>query len=416
MEVMRKKIDLTTIYVVIAVLGIIWTIYMLFISHGEWFAQILYPDPFDTGMDFFHSIEYTEGGEPYRKYATLYPPLANLVFYVLYRFVPVSQMEFWRNAGYARLTTADFRLWQTTLFMFILFVMITSIAVIILIQKCFNEEKKQIVTGFSCCILFSAGMLYAYERGNIIILSWLLALFFVKYRNSNNKIISELALIALAISAGLKLYPAIYGVLMIYEKNYKRAFRAIIYGIVCFVLPSFAFKEGIEGIRIFFEVLLNHSANGVAKLNGYDFSGIANTVLNIINNIIGTNFQNEFGMLYNACVCLFMILLGGVYKKNWQRVLCCSVAMLLFQSQQGYGILFLSIPLIIMVVEEKYLTLENIFPFFILTLTTILLPIGYKPILTITTFDLRYQIGMAILLGYLIFIACKYIVTHIQAR
>ena len=59
------------------------TLFFLYKTHGEIFSEIFFNDSLDTGMDFFHSIEYTRGRAPYDLFETLYPPLANLFFYII---------------------------------------------------------------------------------------------------------------------------------------------------------------------------------------------------------------------------------------------------------------------------------------------------------------------------------------------
>ena len=54
---------------------------------------------------FFHSIEYMRGRMPYGQFDTLYPPLANLFFYVLYLLVPKTQSDTWTESVYLVLST-----------------------------------------------------------------------------------------------------------------------------------------------------------------------------------------------------------------------------------------------------------------------------------------------------------------------
>ena len=50
----------------------------------------------------------------------------------------------------------------------------------------------------------------------------------------------EAALILIAMAAGIKLYPAIIGVIYLREKRFKEAIRLVIYGLIIFLVP-FAF-------------------------------------------------------------------------------------------------------------------------------------------------------------------------------
>ena len=54
----------------------------LLASRGALLHRFFFYDVTDIGMDFFHSIEYMRGRMPYGQFDTLYPPLANLFFYV----------------------------------------------------------------------------------------------------------------------------------------------------------------------------------------------------------------------------------------------------------------------------------------------------------------------------------------------
>lgn len=110
----------------------------------------------------------------------------------------------------------------------------------------------KIKTSYIMCfgIIFNYGMLYAYERGNIVIYSFICSMMFVFFQNSKNKYMREIALMSLAFAAGLKIYPAFLGCLL-YNKEYKRAIRTVIYGIIMFIVPFFAFQEKLSGLPIF---------------------------------------------------------------------------------------------------------------------------------------------------------------------
>ena len=102
--------------------GLLITLTALFITSGDIFSKLFFEDVYDTGMDFFHSIEYTKGRSPYALYNTLYPPLANLLFYLLFCLVPSWQHEQWADTFLggikARGTNIDLRVIQPTMLMY----------------------------------------------------------------------------------------------------------------------------------------------------------------------------------------------------------------------------------------------------------------------------------------------------------
>lgn len=403
----EKKIDMGKCFVVATFLSLLCTVAILFISHGELFSKIFFHDNLDTGMDFFHSIEYVRGRIPYEKYSTLYPPFANLCFYILFLLTPYWQHNQWTETFEegiaARGSNIDLRIWQPTLLMFILFVLISSLCLFILIQKIIGnmEFANLIILSF----MFSYGVLWAFERGNIIIISLICCLFFLKYKDSNNKVVSELALIMLAASAGLKLYPAIFGMILIYEKQYKKAFRTCIYGILFFVLPFFAFREGIGGFPILLDNVISFGENGIASVDG-----LVKIIFQNIERCLGISIDSKIILNLGAVFRFFSIILvlisGFFLKKNWQRNLACCLAFMLLQIPGGYVTIFYIIPFLFMIIEEEDISRKNIVPFLGLICTQLLLPIWDAENSVFSIVNSRFRICTYILLIYILIICC----------
>lgn len=404
--------NMAHIFIACTAIGLSLTALSLFISHGESFNEIFHVDSFDTGMDFFHSIEYTRGRAPYELYETLYPPLANLFFYVLSRFVPYSQQATWADTFQggvdARGTLADQRLWQPSMLLFMAFIIAASLLLFLLIQKL--SEKTHCATALGLCFLVSYGVLFALERGNIIILCAICCLFFVFYKDSSNKWLSELSLVALAVAAGLKLYPAVFGLLLLYDKQYKKAFRAIIYGVVLFFLPFLLFREGINGLSTFLEVLQRQSGVYELTTRGFSIDKIINSIVFIIAKI--ANYDIPFESLVNLLhtgpkfniLAITAALSGFFVPKHWQKTLACCLTFILYQTQGIYILSFLAIPFLCMILEEKNISKKTILPYMALLFTQLLLPIteGADALTQLSIKYGRFQICMIILLVYLI--------------
>ena len=365
-------------YCMASLCALLLAISILILPNDFAYNKFFFSDSLDTGMDFFHSIEYTRGRSPYLKFNTLYPPLANLLFYIIYKFVPNWQIVQWTDtfssSVAARGTSVDLRVWQPTLLLFILFI-ICSVTCIIFIGIKYlglNCESYLILV----CIMFSHSMLWAYERGNIIILSFIGSLFYVLFYDSHSKICQELALLSLAFAAGIKIYPAIFGILLLYNRDYRKAFRLILYGVAFFILPCFAFKEGLGCIQYFLKVLISYSFNSENYINGFS----ADKLLNCISfALTGKNIlTNDNVFISNTVINLFsaaVILILGFFKsKKWQKVLGCSLSIILMQSQSIYILVFMLIPLLMLVREERIITKQNIIYFFFLVVINLFLP------------------------------------------
>jgi hypothetical protein len=133
-------------------------------------------------------------------------------------------------------TERDLRLQQATMMLFVVFVIVVVLGIVSMTERltrsCGGRKKL-----LAFCAVFSYGVLYGLERGNILLLCWPLMAFFILYRNSEKPLLRELACLALAIAAGFKLYPAFLGVLLLRDKNYLAAVRTVLYGVVCLCFP-----------------------------------------------------------------------------------------------------------------------------------------------------------------------------------
>lgn len=413
----KNEWRMDVVFCLLMLSGLLLTLLALLATRGRIFPRIFFRDSLDTGMDFLHGIEYTRGRVPYEVFYTLYPPLANFLFYLLFRMVPSWQYVQWadtfKGGVEARGSSADLRLAQPTMIMLLVFIMFISALFILLVERILSQTKSMLVGAVALCMLFSYGVLFAVERGNIILLSLLGIMFFVFNRNSENHIIRELALILLAFSAGLKLYPAVFGILLIYDKCYKDAARAILYGIAFFVLPIFIFREGLKGFTYFFPVLFSFASNkGVISASGFSFDKIVTAFALGIDHITQIGLNKYFFLTilpkFNIFVVLLLLFFGFFTNKEWERTLVCCLAFLLFSDQGAYILSFFLIPLLGLIREEKIITNQNKYPFIFLTGTQILLPILNNNLSNdVSLFYLRFQVCIVALSIYIFFVSLK---------
>lgn len=406
-----KELSTCDVIAICLIFGILITLVYIYKTAGVGWLTLFYQDQMDTGMDFFHSIEYVKGRLPYEQFQTLYPPLANLFFYILFKFVPSYQYEQW---NFFRGTPTDLRFWQPTMMLFILYIIISVIILFVLFQKLL--EKYRMGTILSIALIVSFGIINAYERGNIILLVLMFVMFFIEFKDSDNKILSEFALISLAIAAGLKLYPAIFGFLLVYEKQWKKAIRTIIYGIIMFIAPFFAFYEGINGLPIFIKVLTTYYGTSTFSANGLSADRLVNSLIYSIDGIFGTSFASdklmEVGTIINVCAVGLLLVAGFFLKKKWERVLVCSLAVLMYQSQFVYILTILIVALLCFLKEEDRITKENLVVIVGMVFTQMLIPLNFNASLVRCDQYFRLQIGVVLLLCYVVYKVIKEIVLY----
>lgn len=357
----------------------------IFMSRGQLWNNFFWGDSLDSGMDFFHSIEYVRGRVPYEKFSTLYPPLANLFFFVIYYFIPREISQNWADEFIASIgqrgTIYDLRIYQSCMMVFILFVVASTFCLVVLCNYYLNEKRQSDKILMSLGIICSYGVLYAYERGNIIVIALACSLFFVAYYNSTNKIVRELALIALAIAAGLKLYPAFLGILLLRNKEYREAIRCIIYGIVSIVFPMFIFKEGINGFAIWIKTVFDFGNSNMVLSIGNSLFNIEYHSMEIINRIIPVPISESILRMSAYAVVIIILICAMVQKEEWKAILLAILAMVLFQNQGDYILCMFLIPLLAFCRDKEYVEKENWVPYIALLVLTWCIPVfTYKEV------------------------------------
>ncbi|MBR0368532.1 MAG: DUF2029 domain-containing protein [Clostridia bacterium] len=367
----------------------------------------------DTGMDFFNSVHYVHTNDPYGQYGTIYPPLANLFFKGIYHLVPEQQKARWTVGGYGsnifmRRSENDYRAWMPTEFLFLFIFCGVSLLTYIIIV---NYDGLRVRGLYALTFILSYAYAYAVERGNIIILSMAAALFFAVSYDSPRRWVRELALLSLAVSANLKLYPALIGILLLYDRRWKEAVRAVIYGVLLFVLPCLAFKNGLKNIPMCLNQIRGFAGLVVANNSGTSFDKIFVSVINVIERCTNTELSKvlyyKTAQISNCVVFLLCIVGGVILKKKWQKVLSCVLGMILLSNQGIYGTVFLILPAVMFFNEEAVFTRDNVGPFVGFVISIACLPVFNKISDSFSFTSLRVQIGLIILLGYVIVAAIR---------
>ena len=361
----------------------------------------------DTGMDFFHSIEYLNGNDPYFHWGTIYPPLANLMFKGIFHVIPMEQkslwtMDFW-DSVHMRRGMNDLRVWMPTMMCYLLFFIVVALFTLSLVTR-FKKSKFGGLSAFT--LFFGYGYLYALERGNIIVLSMAAALFFVLCYDSPSALVRELALLALAVSANIKLYPAVLGLLLLCDRKWFAAIRAVVYGVLMFTLPCLVFKGGLSNIPRFFQNVATH-ANRIELNNlGTSLDKVIYSVMALCNRWFSAPIAEEFytGMAIklNYAALAMGIACAVILPKRWQKCLGCVVGFILFSNQGIYGTTFLTLPAVLFLQEEERFTWANVVPFIGLLLGIICLPVFNRVGDAFSFTSLRLHIALMLLFGYIV--------------
>lgn len=246
-----------------------------------------------------------------------YPPLCYLIFYFLSRFADYGNLTAFQ-AGYSPMGL-------TTAFLFV------GASAALLFGLLREGYRKKGAVGFLLvlAIALSSVSLFSLERGNIILLTAALFVFFIVGYRSENKVIAELALIALAVATALKGYPALIGLLLLFDKKYIAALRCALYALALIVLPFLFFTGGFANIPLWLnDISANSKAYGLQK-PAYGFGVFAyfgfsdgtsvKAILNVVDKI----------------VCVVALVASCFQKVRWKQIMLVMLVIVCAQTNSG---------------------------------------------------------------------------------
>lgn len=320
--------------------GLMWTGIINFLilsiqSSGETINNLLFCQQNQTFLDYFECIVF--GRHPYEVNGS-YPPLAYLIFGFFGRFVPQEI----RTEGFFYVRDSQMGMFSLAIFMTICLFLIYSFTNAYFIGN--NVEKFV----FGMTFLFSLPMLFLMERANIVLLVMPLTGFFLFNYDSEVLYKRHFAYICLSIAAGIKIYPALLGLLIIRRRNFKEILSCLIYGILIFFLP-FLFFDGLAGLLGFWNNLI-YSLKVIGGELGYGYKvNIANTLA-----WIGCILDKKELMLHIANIMSIGVGLVGIvaiifgkYEQEWKLWTIPLLMMILIPGFSFiYSLIFLIIPLL----------------------------------------------------------------------
>lgn len=343
---LKKNPFSLNLFLILSFISLVCTIVIVALSEGGALNNMLFGE--DYFMDFYNSMCDAGTKGVYTERGVIYPPLSCLFFFLISKMVPHKYIMLNPEGG-ERLRIYSDGICQ------LIYILLTAMVVfalgVLLYDVLQRSSSKYISFLASFFLLFSFPMIYCVQRGNTALLALLLSAFFVFYRNSNNKVVRELSYLALALGAGIKLFPAFFGVLLIFDKKYKAAGRLILYGILAFFVP-FAFYGGISGISVFIK-------------NLYDFSGVHTTLYSLygpsVTNALAwlaIGLGKDISLMIKitkaaAWICCAFIILFA--DEEWKKLIgICLLLANIDSTARVYILIFLIIPFISFILNKGH--------------------------------------------------------------
>ena len=364
---------LFTFFIVFFLANLFVGIVLAAASGGDSWKSMLFHNGSSTDlfMDFFNSIR--DGGSPdvYTQRNNIYPPLCILIFRFFSKLISPELV----SSYFSRRTTLQSD--QLCMMIYIVFAIVCILSLFRMVESYINIKNdgkfKTYATVTAFLVIISYPVMFCLERGNILILSMICSMFFIFFRNSENKTVKELSYILLAVAAGIKLYPAVFGLILVIERKYKDALRLMAYGVAIVVFPIVFFLDEFKSspalINTYMSQLLSISSITTADGNSSAIMKILNNLSNFALykknslNFSSVSIQNIFFMIGAgsfsakiACIITeFIAFIAAFYtKREWQKVFLLTYLMLNIPSaSNSYALSFMVIPFCVFLFGSK---------------------------------------------------------------
>ena len=266
-----------------------------------------------------------------------FPPFA----YLMYLFLA-------RVSGYATTDPMNTTPAQNFGINLTVYLIYTIVCVILILYAVSLYVKKK---GFVYQVLFPTLLVISYpfafttfQRGNSVILVAALVSIAAAWRNDESRFKREMALILIAFSFGLKIYPAVFGLMYLKEKHFFAAIRLTIYGAVVFFVP-FIFFGGIDGLKTLLNTLL--TLNG--SVHRCTVSGLVNE---ITSNIFGYSIHG-FTVFIQQLFLILSVIAFFLTREKWGEILIlCGLMAVYISSSWNYTCIYM-LPALLAFLAEK---------------------------------------------------------------
>ncbi|MDD3336475.1 MAG: glycosyltransferase 87 family protein [Eubacteriales bacterium] len=323
-----------SVYYALFLCSVLFSAVYLALRRGAGIEGFLFDGGGNYIGDFINNLHYPthEGGPWFDSIWATFPPLAYTFYYLL-------------NVAFTRAN------YVYELLAYTLITAATAMMMLYSMQRIFARQGRSPseATVLALCLLLSGVSIFTIERGNSVFNVMVLLLLAMDLRESEKAWQREAALLLIAVAAGFKIYPCLFGLLYLLEKRYKEAVRLLIYGVVLFLVP-FAWFSGVEGFKQFlFNQSEIHSAfrdeyltsvTSVASFCAVEFGWNHESILTVskvLSLLLG------LGLL--ACTC--------IAKEIWLRtLLLISLATLVPGWSAEYMAIYYVVPFTLLAAQE----------------------------------------------------------------
>lgn len=325
--------------------------FLAIITRATYLDSYFFIDPLDTFMDYFNMMIELQYANPY-VHGAIYPAMCFVILKLFYLLLPAQSFDLpdGRHMLTRRLNADFLKTYRNADIGLILYLLLVIVGVwesLMSYIKGTSLEKRLLTFG----LMISGPFLYAIERGNFILYSYLFLLLFAQFYKSDKFIVRVLSYICLGISAAIKIYPAVFGLMIIFEKkvDFKEIVLAVVIGVAVFILPFFMFGVYNSLKEMVYAILFATGAQAQWGM-GYNFS-IGN-VVKIIAALCGGHVGEVplWIRLLSVAVCFIMFFIS---KEEWKKFFSLGLICVWFPEFSYTYTMLLFVPALISYLNEE---------------------------------------------------------------
>lgn len=291
-------------------------------------------DHHDTSMDYFNMLANMNQTDAYYQQAN-YPAICFLFWKIMHRFL-------WRAEDGEFGDGFELRNDMIAQLGYIMFLAVCLVIIwesMMYLSKGTRTEKILL----SSALFFSGPMFFLLERGNIMIAVLALLLLYLALYDAPKLSLRVIAYICLALAAAIKIYPALFGLLVLRKKRYKETAVLVVMGIAVFILPFFAF-DGIGSLKSMLNGIT--AASGLQGQYGLGGNFSFSNLIKIVAAFCGYNVVSTPGWI-SAVMAVLCIVLYFLCTSEWQQLFALTLACLWFPSfSYTYALVMLFLPIL----------------------------------------------------------------------
>ena len=311
----------------------------------------------DFMADYFNVQRYISERDPYYNEINTrsehgYLPLSYLLI------LPLNNV-----CDYAHMSLED--CWHTPMALYtaLLFLLISLFFFFDSLYRLNNKKGWKIYNTF--LLLFTSLFLFSIERGNEIFISAAGINYFLAYYDTESKWKRIFALFCLCFAAVLKVYPVLFGILLLQDKRYKDIAFCVVTGLILTFVPFFFFKHGLSSIPHIFENIHIHTETYSTPSTEYQF-GIHALCKEITYAIYylhpdsisdhSANLVNTFAQVTSALLALISLVLAFFERRRWLQLGLIAMVIMVYPFHSIFYCALYLLPMMILFLSKEECT------------------------------------------------------------